>query len=487
MPTELDFAHRGVVEGYYGPPYTKAERLWCIDRLGEWGMNVYVVAPKDDPLGRDEWRTPYDPDAMNDFRELVARGVEAGVRVGFAISPGLSIEYASGSDVATLMQKLDAFVQIGARFLCLALDDVSSRLTHAADRTRYASLAEAHVDLATRVHAQLPPDATLWIVPTDYAGTDTSAYLQTLGAGLPAKIEVGWTGRSVVSPEIRCEEAARRAAVLGRRLLVWDNVPVHDGPMRTSLHLGPYAGRDPDLAEHVSGLLLNPMELAHASAVTLRTAAEYMRDPHGYQPEAAWRRAVYAVGAGAGEAFELFASAHRFSAMAPADRDPELESAFEAVRADFDGQDTEATIRALDHMRLLVDRRLRAADTLRAALVDPALVEEIEPWLLSHAAETAAMAGAIELLERLATREAGLATALAFFRMEGRMTRLHADRHTSYGPRRAVHPQLISLDDDEARFGDDPVLFLDRCLAEEILRFAEERALARLSGRYGSA
>jgi tetraacyldisaccharide-1-P 4'-kinase len=57
------------------------------------------------------------------------------------------------------------------------------------------------------------------------------------------------------------------------------------------------------------------------------------------------------------------------------------------------------------------------------------------------------------------------------------------DRHTSYGPRRAVYPQLVSHDDDDARFGDDPVLFLDRCLAEEVVRFAEARALDRLSGR----
>ena len=43
------FEHRGVVEGFYGEPFRHADRLWLIERLGDWGMNRYVYAPKDDP------------------------------------------------------------------------------------------------------------------------------------------------------------------------------------------------------------------------------------------------------------------------------------------------------------------------------------------------------------------------------------------------------------------------------------------------------
>jgi hypothetical protein len=46
-----------------------------------------------------------------------------------------------------------------------------------------------------------------------------------------------------------------------------------------------------------------------------------------------------------------------------------------------------------------------------------------------------------------------------------------------------LYPQLVSLRDDEAGFGNDPALFSDRCLADEIVRFAEELALSRLGGR----
>ena len=86
-----EFIHRGVVEGFYGPPYTHADRLWLLDRLGAWGMNRYVYAPKDDPLHRAQWRDPYPADALREFAELVERGRAAGVEVGFAVSPGLTI------------------------------------------------------------------------------------------------------------------------------------------------------------------------------------------------------------------------------------------------------------------------------------------------------------------------------------------------------------------------------------------------------------
>ena len=91
----MGFDHRGVVEGFYGTRYTHEDRLWLIERLGEWGMNRYVYAPKDDPLHRAKWREPYPESTQRDFAELIARGADAGVQVGFALSPGLTRSFFS--------------------------------------------------------------------------------------------------------------------------------------------------------------------------------------------------------------------------------------------------------------------------------------------------------------------------------------------------------------------------------------------------------
>jgi hyaluronoglucosaminidase len=480
---ESPFIHRGIVEGYYGRPWSHVDRRWLIGRMADWGMNTFVYAPKEDPLHREQWRTPYTDDVLAQFRELIVHGAERGVRVGFAIAPGLSIEYASETDRRALLAKLEAFAAIGARFFCLALDDVPSALAHEADRTRFGSLGAAHRDLAHAVKAALPPEATLWLVPTDYAGTAHSPYLATLSDGLDPAIELGWTGRSVLSPQIRTEEAALRAASVGRRLLVWDNFPVADGPMRNCLHVGPYAGRDPDLALHVSGVLLNPMELARASAVGLAAAAAYLRAPDAYEAESAWTESLHAAGVGADSAFAVFSAAHRFSPLSPDERDPELERIVHTLKRAFEhGADDDAAS-ALAALRAAVEERRAAATTIREGLVDRALAAELEPWLESHQTETCILVEAVDLLARLVERAPAMKLALALFRMQGRLTRIAPAKRTSYGPRRVIHPQLASLEDESARFSTDPVLFLDRCLSDELVRFAESHALARLGGR----
>jgi hyaluronoglucosaminidase len=450
-----------------------------IERLGAWGMNRYVYAPKDDPLHRAQWRTPYPADAVREFAELIECGRSVGVEVGFAISPGLTIEYGAAADVAALQQKFRAFHELGARWFCLALDDVPTSLLHAGDQNRFGSLAAAHVALAHAV-AEALGDSTLWLVPTDYVGTAGTDYLDVLGSELAPAIEVGWTGRTVISPTIPAAEAAQRAATLRRRLLVWDNVPVNDGPMRPMLHLGPYIGRPADLAEHASGLLLNPMVQARASAVAVRTAADYMRDPRGYDPAAAWRDAVAELGAGAVDAFGVFGAAHRFSPLLPDDRDSELEAAVDALRAALRGGGSPAP--ALAALRPLVDARLTAAETVRAELTDRRLAAEIEPWLAAHHIESERVGAALDLLETLCADTAPMQQVFAFFHLEGKLTRIAPAAVASYGPRRVLYPQLGAMQDDRAQFSGDPALFRDRCLADEFVALAEEMALARLRG-----
>jgi len=474
----MDFLYRGVIEGYYGPPYTHAERLWWIAKLGLWGMNLYVHAPKNDALHRQEWRTPYPAEQMSEFSELIERGAAQGVEVGFAISPGLSITYSSAGDLRSLETKLLRFRERGARFFALCLDDVPTHLTHEADRRAFPSLAHAHLAVAHAVHAALGPSCRLLLVPTDYLGVAPTDDLEILGENLHREIEVAWTGRTVVSPEIRTAEAAQRASTLRRRLLVWDNVPVADGPMRPMLHLGPFAGRDADLPQHVCGFLLNVMQHAHASALTVRTAAAYLRNPQDYDAERAWEDALQELGAGAESAFADFAAAHRFSPLHPRDRDPALEACFsELRRRALESSDPSGSVLAL---RELLQRRIGVADALRSNLLDQKLASEIEPWIASHHLETKRMLAVVDLLEVLRGEGPRLGKLRSLFGFEARVNLASSPAAASYGPRRVVYPQLASMRDEQAGFGPDPALFKDLNLADEMVAFAESLALAKL-------
>ena len=469
------FAHRGIVEGFYGTPWSHADRLWMIERMGAWGMNRYVYAPKDDPLQRGEWRTPYPDAVLAEFAELIDAGSKAGVEVGFALSPGLSISYASAQDREALIAKFKRFRALGSSILSLALDDVPSLLQHDADRRSFGSLAVAHVALVGELRAALGSDVCLWVVPTDYLGVAPTDYLHELGEGLDPEVEVAWTGRTVVSPAIRADEASLRAATLKRKLLIWDNVPVADGPMRSMLHLGPYAHRDAGLVPHVSGFLLNPMEQAHASAVALRTAAEWMRAPEAYEPERAWRDALAELGQGDAEAFRTFAYAHRFSPLWPDDRDSELESGFVRLVELLEAGDDLSP--ALAELRARVEVRVGVPERLSERLADRQLLGELEPWLASYRRDTRRIESALEVARVLLGDGTRADKLLALMRMQGRFSREPETGKSSYGPRRVMYPQLVSLDEDGMSLGSDPALIRDRNLADELVEFVEDLAI----------
>jgi hyaluronoglucosaminidase len=450
-----------------------------IERMGAWGMNVYVYAPKNDPLHRDQWREPYPEPLMREFGELVECGASAGVRVGFALSPGLSIRYASSEERAALLRKLRGFRELGSSFLSLALDDVPEDLVHDEDRRTFSSLAAAHVSLTNELASELGSDVTLWLVPTDYIGVEASPYLEELGEGLASGVEVGWTGRTVVSPAILTREAARRAETLRRPLLVWDNIPVSDGGMRSMLHAGPYAGREPGLERHLSGILLNPMEHARASGVNVRAAAFYLSDPDGYDPEWSWGEAVRELGDGDPEALAVFLEAHRFHPASPEDRDRELEAGLRRLESAVEqGKPCAETIAEL---RSLLELRLGCGERLREGLTDRRLYDEIEPWVESHRRETRRIAAAVDALDSLLSDAPATLKALAFLAL-GRRVNLDATPvPQSYGPRRIFYPQFVRRKDQNLGFGSDPPLYRDRCLADEFVTLAERIGLSTLS------
>ena len=56
---EPTFQRRGIVEGFFGPPWSMAHRKALFRFGAKRGMNTYLYAPKDDPYHRERWRDPY--------------------------------------------------------------------------------------------------------------------------------------------------------------------------------------------------------------------------------------------------------------------------------------------------------------------------------------------------------------------------------------------------------------------------------------------
>jgi hypothetical protein len=264
---------RGVLEGFYGRPWTWDERIEVSQFCAARGMTHYVYAPKDDPKQRHAWRDPYTEGELEQFRRLATEG---GLVLGCSVSPGLDIDYRSGAERALLLAKIEQYVDAGAGLISLQFDDIPHR----------PELGVEHADITAWVHTHLAGRAILTMCPVEYVGWERSPYLDALADGVPEDVPLCWTGELVVNDSITVADAERRAATLGgRKPSLWDNYPVNDGWMVDELYLGPLRGREPGLEDACDGLMFNGLVQPRAGTLPLASIAAWLR---GDDPVTAW-------------------------------------------------------------------------------------------------------------------------------------------------------------------------------------------------------
>ena len=350
----------GAIEGYYGKPLTHEQRIAFMEWMPSEGLDIFCYAPKDDALHRSKWRDPYPDADLSRFEELVRHGATCGVDFCFTISPGL--DWAPGDENA-LIEKLRQLSGVGCRSFGVLWDDVPPGGAELGQMHARGTAAAVDAVEATR----------WWTVGTDYAVAGSTPYLEALAAGIDDEVTLAWTGPYVVSPYISGEQAQRLADAVGRKLLLWENFPVNDGPMSGVLHIGPYPERDPTLVEASAGVLLNLMPQAVSNRVGVACGARFWRDP-STDREATWREVVAGF-----DGLEPLAKASRSWVSDPAPN-PELVAWADA---------------APDHTRLRTFLEAGCRDGL-----GPELAEEVGPWLDAWDREAQAMLMCLDILER---------------------------------------------------------------------------------------
>ncbi|MER5215222.1 beta-N-acetylglucosaminidase domain-containing protein [Streptomyces sp. NPDC002838] len=380
-------ALRGVVEGFYGTPWTHAERLSQLDFYGRTKQNVYVYSPKDDDYLRARWREPYPPAALDRLKELVDRADANHVRFTYALSPGLSVCYSSEADIAALTRKFDSLYAIGVRSFAIPLDDISyTKWNCAEDEKEFGSgggaagAAQAH--LLNRVwqdftaeHADLHP---LEMVPTEYSDLADSPYKKALREKLDPSVVVEWTGVGVIAPTITAGQVAQAREVYGHPILVWDNYPVNDY-VTSRLLLGPYTGREPGVASAATGVTANPMVQGEASRIALFTSAAYLWNPDAYEPRAAFLASVRDLAGPEDEKWLRVFAENNYSSQLDATESPTLTRLIADFRTAYE-QDS-GLDRAAERLTSYFADMAAAPAELRAGLDNPGFLEETSAWL----------------------------------------------------------------------------------------------------------
>ncbi len=289
----------GVIEGFYGQPWSQAERLELFDWMAGWGLNTYLHAPKDDLRQRAAWREPYPDEESAKLKQLLDACGERHLRFIYAISPGLTIRYRNEAELNRLKDRLEQMLALGCLDFALLFDDIPDRLD-AEDMERYGSLASAQCYVANAVYKwarERSPHARLLFCPTAYCGRMAAeglggeGYLPDVGRELLPKIDVFWTGPDIISREITVAHVREFQNLLRRKPVIWDNLHANDYDGRR-FFCGPYAGRPPELRNMVNGLLINPNNEFPLNYVPLRTLAEFLRGEKAWEPRQAYLQAM---------------------------------------------------------------------------------------------------------------------------------------------------------------------------------------------------
>jgi len=289
------FRIRGVIEGFYGKPWSHAQRIRGLVHFAKTNMNSFVFAPKDDPWQRFDWRTPFSSSFLASTKEIVELGHELLIDVSVCVSPGLTISYRSADDLSALLVRYEQLYEIGVRRFGLLLDDIPDKLQFEVDRKQFHSLAEAHARLANDVNYQVAtygPGTSLFVCPLQYHGRGNEPYISELGRKLDANINLMWTGRQICSEYLEVFDAKNFLVGTSKRPFYWDNYPVNDVAMVHQLHIGPIQKRDKDLGKYSEGLVANPMDRFEASLIPLTTIADYLWNSSTYDPEKSWQSAL---------------------------------------------------------------------------------------------------------------------------------------------------------------------------------------------------
>ncbi len=287
-----DLPARGVVEGYYGAPWSFEARCSIFRFMGRNKMNTYIYAPKDDPYHHGSGcYKPYPAVKAAELADLVKYAHKHHVRFVWAIHPANTINWSKDGgkpQLDALCEKLRQMYDLGVRDFGVLVDDSSGEIGKA---ERQVQLSNYLLENFIRKHPDV--NQTLIMCPTGYNRSWTNpTFLQTLGNGLDKSIPTMWTGDTVVH-DITLRGQKWVNEHVKRPTFVWWNWPCNDFK-RSRLSMGRTYGldTDPDMKNQMSGFVANPMEHAEASKVGLFGVADYTWNIEDFESVTTWEAGI---------------------------------------------------------------------------------------------------------------------------------------------------------------------------------------------------
>ena len=319
-----DQKSRGIVEGYYGYPYSVEVKKDLMRFMMRYKMNTYMYGAKSDPYHSQYWKNPYPTSLTSEqiergwlsqdmIKEVTQTSHATKVNFIWAIHPGNDI-INSNTVVNDVTSKFDKMYQLGVRQFAVFVDDVGVPEADNAlsANARNISNIQKAIEKKYNTSNAAPKDTVkpLHFVPqvycTSFASNEAKRkkFFAALSS-IPDNITVYTTGWGVWSVPNH-GDFQRIEDELGRSGAWWWNYPCNDNAdsqlypmdMYSNFYDMPAVDDNARLPKELTnglGIVCNPMQQGEVSKIPLFSAADYAWNTSEFNNLESWNASFPAI------------------------------------------------------------------------------------------------------------------------------------------------------------------------------------------------
>jgi hyaluronoglucosaminidase len=297
---EPSFINRGIIEGFYGKPWTLEERKDMISFMRKNRLNSYIYAPKTDEYHRAKWCDLYPEETLNEINTIFKLASLNQIDFFYTISPGYikegdyAFDYLNDDDFKRLYHKIDQLIELGITNFGLLLDDIDYKLNEKQE-IQFKRPGVAHAYICNQLNRYLDSKVKKYkmvMCPTEYHQIGQSRYREDLKQNLDYFIGVFFTGDNVCAEAITKSDMELTKEAIGKDIYIWDNFPVSDFTYGVREYLAPIRNRYKKISDYASSYYINPSLNYYISKIGMQTMAEYAWNSEAYNSEKAFERAL---------------------------------------------------------------------------------------------------------------------------------------------------------------------------------------------------
>lgn len=315
---------RGIVEGYYGYPYSVSVKKDLMRFMMRYKMNTYLYGAKSDPYHSNYWQDAYPTSiteeqekngwlSQNMVKEITDVSHSTKVNFIWAIHPGNNFVNSS-SVVSDIMGKFEKMYELGVRQFAVFVDDVSIPSTDDDMKTNadHLTALQQAIEKKWNITGAAATDTVrpLHFVPQIYCNNFASSDDQynrffTALSSIPSYITIYTTGAGVWSIPNNTD-LSKPKNQLGRSVAWWWNYPCNDNADGQIFPMDMYSNfydmpsvsssaTAPSSLSNGLGIVSNPMQEGEVAKTPIFSVADMAWNLSAFNNSTSWESSFAAV------------------------------------------------------------------------------------------------------------------------------------------------------------------------------------------------